>query len=226
MQQVMARALTVHKRLKLLGLGIVFSILTFLPGVALASNYGSGDYGACNFEDGCAASSVSTSDTEVVELEPDITEIVLNSYDAFFVDAGITVTNLKVGDVLSFCLTSNSCVEAKNDFHTITIKALDLSDPENPIITLTFASSPFDVTFSKGDIKKIDVDQDGADDIEVTFVAVVDGHAILSTKNLSNISSDVSSTEDAAVSESNKTWFWVGVVVLAIVVLLVIIRLI
>ena len=201
-------------------------MIALLPGVATASNYGSGNYGACSYQDGCAVSRESDSETEVVELEPDQTELVLNTYDAFFVDAGITITDLKVGDVLNFCLSSNSCSETKTDFHTITIKALDLSNPEKPVITLTFASSPFDVTFVKGDSKKIDVNQDGTNDIEVTFVDVVDGHAILTTKNLSKTSSVDSGNNDTVVQKSNNTWVWVAGALLVIIVLFIIIRLV
>lgn len=222
----MVKVHTVHKRLKLFSLGIILAIPGLLPGVATASNYGSGNYDGCSYQDGCAVSRESDSETEVVELETDQTELVLNTYDAFFVDAGITITDLKVGDVLNFCLSSNSCVETKTDFHTITIKALDLSNPEKPVITLTFASSPFDVTFVKGDSKKIDVNQDGTNDIEVTFVDVVDGHAILTTKNLSKTSSVDSDNNDTVVQKSNNIWIWVVGAVLAIIVLLIIIRLV
>lgn len=214
------------KRIKIISASVVLAMIALLPGVATASNYGSGNYGACSYQDGCAVSRESNSETEVVELEPDQTELVLNTYDGFFVDAGITITNLKVGDVLNFCLSSSSCAEAKDDLHTITIKGIDLSNPERPVITLTFASTPFDVTFVKGDVKKIDVNQDGANDIEVTFVDVVDGHAILTTKNLSR-TSDTSSASDKEVEKaSSKAWIWVAVAVAVVLLVFIITRLV
>jgi hypothetical protein len=216
----------VYKTLRLLGFGIFFAVSVFLPSVASASNYGAGNYSACNYQDGCAVSKDSDSETQTVELESDTTRVVLNNYDAFFIDAGVTITNLKIGDILNFCIISSTCTETKTDFHTITVTNLDLSDPSNPVITLTFSSSPFDVTFVKGDVKKIDVNQDGTNDIEVTFVDVVNGHAILTTKNLSKTNNVVTSADETVTQKTSKAWIWAVAILITIITLFIIIRLV
>lgn len=197
--------------------------------IAVAAPYGCGNYGSDAYQNNCptppsstpssSSSSPDTADssepTEVAMPEGE-TVIVLNVYEDFFTETGITVTQLEVGDVIAFCIDSESaatgCTEDKIDHHTATIKKIDLSDPENPVITITFASSPFDVDFKKGETKKIDLDKDGTEDVEVTFVDLVDGHPIVTMKKINPLGTNTSTPETTTAEDtsgSNDMWLWV-----------------
>lgn len=227
----------------------VFLGLTTSPGV-LAAPYGCGTYGTDAYQNNCPAPSTPSTPAQStppadtsnaaepteVQAPEDDSVIVLNAYEDFFSDTGITVTKLVEGDVIAFCIETNTagkCNESKDDYHKATIKKIDLSDPENPILTITFASTPFDVNFQKGETKKVDLDKDGTEDVEVTFVDMVDGHPIVTMKKINPLSASTTTPATTTADRSEPTqsqsnaWLWVigiGAAVSALIAITVFFR--
>lgn len=212
---------------------------------ALAAPYGCGAYGSESYQANCSTPSSSSpsssdgSETSTIKAPTgDNTVIILNIYEDFFKDTGITVTNLEIGDILGFCIETGvvGCSSTEADFYSATIKKIDITDPENPILTITFAPTSFDIDFTKDEAQKIDVDNDGTEDIEVTFVDIVDGHPVVTMKNI-NPPSTVTTTRNTTTSntaatdedtESQSTvWLWVigaAATISAIIAIVIVLR--
>ncbi len=210
----------------------------------LAAPYGCGTYGSESYQANCPAPSATPSSsggtgTPTIEAPAgDNTVIILNTYEDFFNDTGITVTNLEVGDVLGFCIDTGTvgCSATEADFYSATIKSIDLSDSDNPILTITFAPTPFDVDFKKGETKKFDLDKDGTEDVEVTFVDFVDGHAIVTMKKINPSSTNTTApnktarnttTTDESEASQSTVWLWiigVGATLCAIIAIVIVLR--
>jgi hypothetical protein len=86
--------------------------------------------------------------------------------------------------------------------HSLSISNLNLA---TNIITLTIASTPQTLTLQKGETKLIDLDDDGINDIKVTFADVYVNRAELTVKALDGvaplITSDSASNTEAVIKE-------------------------
>ena len=60
--------------------------------------------------------------------------------------------------------TSTIKLDIKGEEHTVTVKTLSESS-----VVLTIASKPFDVTIEAGETTSVDVNEDGIDDLEITY---------------------------------------------------------
>ncbi len=70
--------------------------------------------------------------------------------------------------------------------HSLTISNLDLT---TNIITITIASTPQIITLQKGEVKLVDLDDDGINDIEVTFANIHVNRAEVTVKALNRVAS-------------------------------------
>ncbi len=98
--------------------------------------------------------------------------IVLNNLADFFSSSGVTITNLTVGEQLHLCISAtatSTCNSSSSNYHTITVKSIDLATNS---VTLTFASTPFDVSFVLNQPQDVDLNHDGVNDIRVMLTGL------------------------------------------------------
>jgi hypothetical protein len=152
---------------------------------------------------------------------PDQT-ITLNSFTDFSSDAGRTIDNLKVGDILRFCLNiAGTCDPSSPDYHSITVKNIDLAAGT---VTLTFASTPTDYIFHLSVLQAVDVDHDGINDISGTLTGLTATTASFNFKNLVKTSANIDSPPSVAKTPVNSTpmnstsLWWLGGVVAGLVI--------
>ncbi len=115
--------------------------------------------------------------------------------DAFIIGAQGIGLDMHVGqitpdgvNVLTYITNNNyfNAPESGNDWnwgsHSFTITELDLY---NYIVTLLFQSEPTQVILKKGETKSVDLDKDGVDDVNATFVGTYINRAEITIKALS-----------------------------------------
>ncbi len=157
-------------------LGVVSSFL--LVSTALASTYGSGNYGACAYSTGCppSAGTQSTSTSTTTGGGSTTSQgqtILLNDFSDYFGN-GKQLT-LSVGDVIYFNVDNNGVTEKLS----ITVKEVG-----SDYAILTIGPPSFDVRFKIGDIKQFDVTTDGSNDIEITLNSIANKKATMTFRGL------------------------------------------
>ena len=102
-------------------------------------------------------------------------------------------------------------------------------------VTLIIESTPIEVTLTVGETKKIDVDGDGTDDLELTLEAIENGSAKVKTKKIAETTLETTTTtiagEEAtttttlawigggeAAKKSSLAWLWVLIIIIVIAV--------
>jgi len=88
------------------------------------------------------------------------------------------------------------------DTHSVSISNLDLN---SNIITLTIASNPQTITLKKGEVKLIDLNSDGINDLQLTFVNTYVNRAEITAKAITSITDDNLASTSASVSISTST---------------------
>lgn len=233
----MARLLTVARSLLLRQtLALLLIVALLFPATALATTYGSGAYGACEFEDGCAStagggsttttSTNSTSTDDDTDSEGSDSTIILNSFEDFFSSKGKDVSNLEADDVVALCIGKSSifdvCDSTKESFHTATLKSLNLGAGT---VVITIASTPTDYTLALDTPMKIDIDKDETDDIEATLTEMAATTADINFRSLDTSTPTTTETTDTAedtpkaTESSSLSWVWwllIGIGLLAL----------
>jgi hypothetical protein len=154
--------------------------------------------------------------------------LVLNGFDDFFSEAGHLIENLKPGDVLTFCLVKTSSCD-DNETHTITVKNIDEA---NQTVTLTIASEPIDYTFDVNMPQRIDVDQDGKNDLLIELTGIGSQTASFRFRYLDEAASQkpepVISTDNSQVpkpkSQSKLLWILAMLPLIAVITVIVLLR--
>ena len=148
--------------------------------------------------------------------------IVLNDFSDFTSDAGKSIEDLKIGDVVHFCLGGSAGAQcnAQNNpshHHTITVKSINLAAGT---VTLTFASTPTDYTLALNVPQKVDVDHDGNPDVEATLNTLTATSAGVTFKELGVVQSQPTTHTDTKSSSKptgqQNIWMYalIGLVVL------------
>lgn len=100
--------------------------------------------------------------------------IILNDFKEYSNNPGKNL-ELRINDVIYFKLFK----EGIENNHSITIINI-----EKDIVTVVFRSTPKEVSFRVGEVKVIDVDDDFANDIQVSLLEIKDGSASFNFKQL------------------------------------------
>jgi hypothetical protein len=106
-----------------------------------------------------------------------------------------------------------------NDEHSVTVNSID-----EQTVTATIASTPKTFVLSVGDVISHDVDGDGNDDIRVALISTADGFASLTfqkiTSTVASSSEKVSQTGSEAADAPNQLLWYVGIVLIGLLVML------
>lgn len=124
---------------------------------------------------------------------PAPTKIVLNDFSQFFSSEGKTL-DLPPNGKVYFSVEEHT---GGQEEHSITVKSID-----GDTVTITVASTPFDITMRIGDIKYVDVNKDGVADVSVRLLGIVNGLAQIVIRQLPK-----SAASSTAVSSSNNELF-------------------
>lgn len=205
------------------GLFVALSaVLLAMPSLAKASTYGSGNFGGCKYQDGCPVASTSNTGSQTANSTSSVTAdgtttILINGYSEFFTETGKTLTDLEVGDVIEFCIGASTiyqaCDSTKDTHHAATVKSIDL-DAGSVVLTIGAALGDFTLVLSSA--KKLDIDGDSVDDIEITLTALTATTANITFKNLVDTTiatstpptSSVDTTEETEAESPSRSWLW------------------
>jgi len=190
-------------------LGLAFSSI---PAI-YASTYGSGNYGACTYGNGCpAASSSSGSGASAPTSTSSSTpgQILLNDYPEYVNGAGKELT-LQAGQVVYFNVQTNG----ETVSHNITIQIQSIG-PD--YVDIVFQPGSTTVRFQLGQTRSFDVDGDGKDDIKITLVNLNNGQAtfIFSAVLGANVTKVTPSATTIGVAHHSLFW-----IILFIIIILV-----
>lgn len=131
----------------------------------------------------------------------------------------ITITE-KQGVISTFTLDGTTV-------HTIKIKTVD---EIAGTVTIVIESDQITITLKTGEMKEVDVDADGANDISVTLNKIIDGAADITTKRLTPLPAEEVPTEEVPPTEqpaeeipttpeaASKTWLWILIIVIIVVI--------
>lgn len=170
------------KLLKLTSVILGLVALLSLGQTALASPYGSGTYGNCEYSRDCPTSSQpggggssggSSGSGTSTTAEPGV--ILLNDFSEYFAGVGKELT-LSPGQVIYVDINNDGVTER----HSITIKEVGAD-----YVIVVIASDPIEVRFELGDVKKFDLSDDNEDDIEIKLISISNGKATFNFRALS-----------------------------------------
>lgn len=190
-------------------LATVALALLVLPASTIAAPYGSDGYGDCEFGDGCAA------ETTTDEIATD-TVTVLNTFESFFTTSGTNIADLVVGDRVDFCINTTSilqvCGATEDTRYAANLKSINLSIGS---VVMTIASTQADYTLFLNTPLRIDIDNNGSDDLELTLTGLLGTTADITFRNLgitiSAPPSDIITTDEVApktAKSSDLSWLW------------------
>lgn len=146
---------------------------------ALASPYGEGSYGSCEYSRDCPTTSQpggggsSGGSGTSTTAEPGV--ILLNDFSEYFAGVGKELT-LSPGQVIYVDINNDGVTER----HSITIKEVGAD-----YVIVVIASDPIEVRFELGDVKKFDLSDDNEDDIEIKLISISNGKATFNFRALS-----------------------------------------
>lgn len=208
-------------------LALLLLALFLFPVPAAAAPYGADSYGDCKFQDGCPATTTggatttigaggsTTTPTSTTGTSDDTvttgtgTTVILNSFEDFFSSTGIDVADLKVGDVVGFCIETTTVFEVcdftKITYHTATLKSINLGAGT---VVITIASTPTDYTLYLVTPLKIDIDKDGTDDIQVTLTNLSATTADINFRSLAVATPLETKDIPKATEASSLSWLW------------------
>ncbi|MBS3141047.1 hypothetical protein J4405_02795 [Candidatus Woesearchaeota archaeon] len=116
---------------------------------------------------------------------------------------------------------SGSYSEGNLGFHSITIEKI-MSD----YITLTIRSDPIIVTLKINEEKKVDINNDGVDDLSILLKSIENGKADLVYTKLAGANKiaeeeiEISNITNETRESSKTLWIWIGIIVLVILILI------
>lgn len=139
--------------------------------------------------------------TQPAPAEPANDKLILNNFPVYYTDQGKAV-NMSTDDKVYFHLERNGETEE----HSITVKQVG----NDGLVTLTIASTPFDVAMRIGESRNVDVDKDGVDDVYIRLLGVSDGHAQMVVRQLTHKTAAAPGKE----ATQQSSWWWIVVVVL------------
>jgi hypothetical protein len=155
-----------------------------------------------------------TTTVDQSEVDEDTEEIILNLFDEYLSDGKIL--ELEVGDVVYFNIINEN---GETEEHSVTIKEIN----EDSIV-ITIASEPVEREINLGGSITQDVDQNGADDIEITFMSVDENTATVRFRGLEadgsaqspeNEESEETSNQEDDPEKSSNWWRVVATVMVA-----------
>ena len=132
--------------------------------------------------------------------------------------------NLGTGTETSLGNGESASFNFNNQQHTIKIQALSSEQ-----VTLLIQSNPIQVTINKGEIKQIDLNSDGKNDISITFKGIVNEKANLEIKPIIesvNCEAGYKLVDNKCVKietdqEKSKTLIWLGVIIIVIIAIVI-----
>lgn len=196
--------------------GIASSTGTSTSSDGTGTPYKSGTFTyTCTVED-YAGNSGNTSTTYKIIESSGGGSVVYNNYNInqIQLDNGYSV-NLSENDKLSF--------NAINENHSITINSIS-----GNIVTLTVASAPQVVSITEGQTKKIDLNNNGIYDIEISLNSIANNKADLTIKAINETVPSGKTTNETTKNSTGNTspnngmsaWDWILIVVIVIIAFL------
>ncbi len=185
-----------------------FSVfLIVLPARALASTYGSGNYGACKYSQGCSSSSTGTSPSAPLTAQP-ASIVLLNDYSQFFTDQGVTLT-LKVGQIVYYELTINGVTQR----FSITVKQIGAN-----FVVLTFSPNAKDYTLYLNSTMAFDANGDGKNDIQIRLDSLTQDQVSLNFKALSSEPKTIPKAAPTALAATPHHNHWLLIISLILII--------
>ncbi|MCX6808128.1 MAG: Ig-like domain-containing protein [Candidatus Berkelbacteria bacterium] len=151
------------------------------------------------------------------------TAILLNSFQDFLAQQNQTgqgkALDLSLDQVIYFDVTKS---DATIERHSATVKEVG-----DGYIVVTFASTPQNIRMTVGQTVQVDVDGDGANDIEATLNSITSGKANMTYRQLVKAAqSEITAPVESKPEKSKAMWYyWIAGAFLIIALLLVYLKL-
>ena len=135
--------------------------------------------------------------------------------------SSVTTIPMSVTEGQVFVLDfSGSYTEGNLGFHTVTIEKI-----ASDYITLIIRSSPIIITLKIGEEKKVDINEDGTDDLAILLKSIENGKADLVYTKLEGATKIAEEEISAGATEGGEEtsftlWIWTGIIVLVILALI------
>lgn len=99
------------------------------------------------------------------------------------------------------------------DKETHSLRVKSLGDNE---VTIVVASDPIEFTLKKDQSRKVDVDKDGTNDIEVTMLGITDGQAGVKVKPLTKAAATAVVVSKPKANTTNNAWRMAGIILIVV----------
>ena len=198
---------------------VVAGILLVQPAV-MASTYGSGNYGACVYSQGCPPPASSGSKPGASSGSPSPStntadQILLNDFSEYFTNMGKSL-EMPAGQVIYFNISSAGNIVK----YAITIKTVGANN-----VVFTIGTSPTEITLHLGEFRQFDANNDGQNDIEITLDGIKGGVATMTFRALSSAPQTPQVIAPIAVAATKakgssrlSLWLWLAFIVAALII--------
>jgi hypothetical protein len=136
------------------------------------------------------------------------------------IDNGQGIINAYQTSVVTFSIGTSS---GASDQHSIKFDSVNYIGKE---VTITISSDPITITMAEGDVKTVDVDNDGTEDIEVTLNSIDEnGKVNMNIKDLITTAAGEEGTTTPTVggetgAAGGMAWYWWVIILIVIVVII------
>lgn len=181
--------------------------LVLVPSSALASVYGSGNYGNCTYGQGCPSSGSSQPAAAASPAVP--SQILLNDFPEYFSSAGKDL-NVTADQVILFDTSANG----QTTRHTITIKTVGTD-----FVEIVIDSNSSTDRLAIGQNEQFDVTTDGKNDIQITLKSISGTTALMNFKAL-NQPVATPKAAPATISPNHHLSWWLWLVLFGFLLVL------